>query len=85
MQLKRYISILLTFLLLLVAGSASAQLDASALMRGQRNAARGGNSLTGMQNGLGGMGADPNAMGVDGQNGGEAQLADDLHQRASGV
>ena len=69
MQLKRYISILLTFLLLLVAGSASAQLDASALMRGQRNAARGGNSLTGMQNGLGGMGADPNAMGVDGQNG----------------
>ena len=69
MQLKRYISILLTFLLLLVAGSSSAQLDASALMRGQRNAARGGNSLTGMQNDLGGMGADPNAMGVDGQNG----------------
>lgn len=45
MQLKRYISTLLTLLLLLLWGTASAQLDASALMRGQRNAARGGNSL----------------------------------------
>lgn len=69
MQLKRYISTLLTLLLLLLGGTASAQLDASALMRGQRNAARGGNSLGGMQNGLGGLGTDPNAMGMEGENG----------------
>lgn len=69
MQLKRYISIFLTLLLLLCGGTASAQLDASALMRGQRNAARGGNSLSGMQNGLGGLGTDPNGMGMEGENG----------------
>lgn len=69
MQLKRYISTLLTLLLLLLGGTVSAQLDASALMRGQRNAARGGNSLGGMQNGLGGMGTDPNGMGMEGENG----------------
>ena len=66
MQLKRYISILLTLLLLLCGGTASAQLDASALMRGQRNAARGGNSLSGMQNGYG---TNPYDTGVEGENG----------------
>ena len=73
MQLKRYISIFLTLLLLLCTSRATAQLDASALMRGQRNAARGGNSLSGMQNGLGGLGTDPNAMGMEGENGEQQQ------------
>ena len=66
MQLKRYISIFLTLLLLLGASRASAQLDASALMRGQRNSARGGNTLGGMQNGYG---SNPYDTGVEGENG----------------
>ena len=66
MQLKRYISIFLTLLLLLGASRASAQLDASALMRGQRNSARGGNALGGMQNGYG---SNPYDTGVEGENG----------------
>ena len=59
MQLRNYISSLLLLLLLLWSGRASAQLDASALMRGQRNAAMGG-----QQNGLGGYGANPYDTGT---------------------
>ena len=73
MQLKRYIiHILLLLPLLLLGSQASAQLDASALMRGQQSAARGGNnSLGGMQqNGQGGYGTNPYNTG-DGTEGTE--------------
>ena len=73
MQLKRYIiSTLLLLPLLLWGGQASAQLDASALMRGQQSAARGGsNPLGGMQqNGQGGYGTNPYNTG-DGTEGTE--------------
>ena len=48
MQVRHYISILLLFVLSLMSGHASAQIDASALMRGQQNASR-NNPLGGMQ------------------------------------
>ena len=48
MQVRHYISILLLFALSLMSGHASAQIDASALMRGQQNASR-NNPLGGMQ------------------------------------
>ena len=73
MQLKRYIiNTLLLLPLLLLGSQASAQLDASALMRGQQSAARGGNnSLGGMQqNGQGGYGTNPYNTG-DGTEGTE--------------
>ena len=72
MQLRHYISSLLLLLLLLWSGSASAQLDASALMRGQRNAAQGG-----QQNGLGGYGTNPYDTGMgEGEEQQQGQPAD---------
>lgn len=77
MQIKHLIYTFLTLLFALaVVGNASAQLDASALMRGQRNASR-GNTLGGMQqqNGLGGYGTNPYDTGEgteEGQNGEQA-------------
>ena len=65
MQIRRYISILLLFVLLFVSGHASAQLDASALMRGQQNASR-NNPLGGTQQ-TGGYGTNPYDTGENGE------------------
>ena len=65
MQRRRYIFILLLFALLFVSGHASAQLDASALMRGQQNASR-NNPLGGTQQ-TGGYGTNPYDTGENGE------------------
>ena len=71
MRPKYYIFSLLLLLFTLVEGVATAQLDASALMRGQQNAAR-GNTLGGMQqNGMNGHGSNPYDTGIPGEEGAE--------------
>ena len=65
MQVRHYISILLLFVLSLMSGHASAQIDASALMRGQQNASR-NNPLGGTQQ-TGGYGTNPYDTGENGE------------------
>ena len=70
MRHKLQITLLFTAILTLLCGHATAQLDASALMRGQQNAAR-GNSLAGMQqNGMNNSyGTNPYDTNQEGENG----------------
>lgn len=75
MSFKHYIFSLLLLLFTLWGGQAMAQMDASTLMRGQQNAARG---LGGMQqqNGMGGYGTNPYDAGENGEGAAEGEKQD---------
>ncbi len=75
MSFKHYIFSLLLLLFTLWGGQAMAQMDASTLMRGQQNAARG---LGGMQqqNGMGGYGTNPYDTGENGEGAPEGEQQD---------
>ena len=69
MKFNHYLYSLILLLFTLWSGQAAAQLDASALMRGQQNASR-TNPLGGtQQNGMGGYGSNPYDTGQTGENG----------------
>ena len=74
MHRKNYILILLLFAFSLLSSHASAQLDASALMRGQQNASR-GNPLGGGMQQQNGYGTNPYDTG-EGEEGQQGEPAD---------
>ena len=74
MGFKHYIYALLLLLFTLWSGQAAAQLDASSLMRGQRDAARGLGGT--QQNGMGGYGTNPYDTGENGEGAPEGEQQD---------